>query len=146
MSDQPIPFQRIVFVCTNVRTSGPRVSCGATGGAELRERLKALVKQHGLAVAMGASVGDVVAFVEAARSGSAPPPEPMALQVPPTFAGRPLVTPELVGFAHRHGVQIHVWTVNETDEMRRLLELGVDGLMSDFPGRLRRVVDERGHG
>lgn len=49
MNDQPIPFQRIVFVCTNVRASGPRVSCGAVGGIELKERLKALVKQHGLA-------------------------------------------------------------------------------------------------
>ena len=49
MSQQPIPYQRIVFVCTNVRTTGPRVSCGAIGGAELRERLKALVKEHGLA-------------------------------------------------------------------------------------------------
>ena len=48
MSEQPIPYQRIVFVCTNVRTSSPRVSCGAIGGAELRERLKALVKEHGL--------------------------------------------------------------------------------------------------
>lgn len=49
MSKNPIPYQRIVFVCTNVRTSGSRVSCGAIGGAELREQLKALVKEHGLA-------------------------------------------------------------------------------------------------
>jgi (2Fe-2S) ferredoxin len=49
VSDQPIPFERIVFVCTNVRTNGPRVSCGAVGGTELRERLKMLVKDHGLA-------------------------------------------------------------------------------------------------
>jgi glycerophosphoryl diester phosphodiesterase len=68
----------------------------------------------------------------------------MALQIPPTFGGNPLVTAELVEFAHRHGVQVHVWTINDEDEMRRLLDLGVDGVMSDFPGLLRKVVDERG--
>ena len=48
MNEQPIPYQRIVFVCTHERTSGPRVSCGARGGVELRQRLKDLVKEHGL--------------------------------------------------------------------------------------------------
>ena len=46
-------------------------------------------------------------------------------------------------FAHRHDVQIHVWTINDEDEMRRLLDLGVDAVMSDFPALLRKVVDER---
>jgi glycerophosphoryl diester phosphodiesterase len=46
-----------------------------------------------------------------------------------------------VAFAHDHGVQIHVWTINDESEMRRLIALGVDGVMSDFPGRLRAVVD-----
>ena len=106
----------------------------------LRARLAAI----GLRPAMGAAVGDVVGFVRAAAEGGTPPPEPMALQIPPSFAGNPLVTPEFVGFVHRHGVQLHVWTINEEDEMRRLLDLGVDGVMSDLPGLLRKVVDERG--
>jgi glycerophosphoryl diester phosphodiesterase len=92
---------------------------------------------------MGASVGDVLGFVRAALAEGEPPAEPMALQIPPRFGGRPLVTPELVAFAHRHDVQVHVWTVNEEAEMERLLDLGVDGVMSDFPGRLRAVVDAR---
>jgi glycerophosphoryl diester phosphodiesterase len=106
--------------------------------------LRARLAETGLRPAVGASVGDVVRFVRAAADGAAPPPEPMALQIPPSFAGHPLVTEELVDFAHRHGVQIHVWTINEVEEMRRLLDLGVDGVMSDFPGLLREVVDERG--
>ncbi len=106
--------------------------------------LRAHLAASGLRPAMGAAVGDVVAFVRAAAEGKAPPPGPMALQVPPSFAGAPLVTAELVEFAHRHDVQVHVWTINEEDEMRRLLDLDVDAVMSDFPGLLRKVVDERG--
>jgi (2Fe-2S) ferredoxin len=48
MTRRPIPFRRVVFVCTNERTEGPRPSCGPRGGAELRQRLKELVNEHGL--------------------------------------------------------------------------------------------------
>lgn len=48
MNGDPIPYQRIVFVCTHERTDGSRVSCGPRGGVELRQRLKQLVKEHGL--------------------------------------------------------------------------------------------------
>ena len=48
MDELPVPYQRMVFVCTHDRTTGPRVSCGSRGGAELRQRLKSLVKEHGL--------------------------------------------------------------------------------------------------
>jgi glycerophosphoryl diester phosphodiesterase len=103
--------------------------------------------RRGVAAALGASVADVLGFVRAALGQGAAPKEAMALQIPPSFAGEPLVTPVLVEFAHRHDVQVHVWTINDEDEMRRLLALGVDGIMSDFPGRLRAVVDaQRGAG
>jgi glycerophosphoryl diester phosphodiesterase len=105
--------------------------------------LRARLAETGLRPAMGAALGDIVAFVRAAEAGVAPPPEPMALQIPPSFAGNPLVTPELLEFAHRHDVQVHVWTINDEDEMRSLLDLGVDAVMSDFPALLRKVVDER---
>jgi glycerophosphoryl diester phosphodiesterase len=105
--------------------------------------VRAELARQGVATALGASVGDVLAYVRAALGEGAPPAWPMALQIPPSFAGKPLVTPELVAFAHAHDVQVHVWTVNEEAEMRRLLDLDVDGLMSDFPGRLRAVVDDR---
>jgi glycerophosphoryl diester phosphodiesterase len=107
--------------------------------AAVRNELRA----KGVETAMGASVGDVLGFVRAALGEGEPPVEPMALQVPPSFGGQPLVTPELVAFAHRNEVQVHVWTVNDEAEMARLLDLGVDGVMSDFPGRLRAVVDAR---
>jgi glycerophosphoryl diester phosphodiesterase len=105
--------------------------------------LREAAAARGSRVAIGASVGDVLGFVRAALEGGQPPAGPMALQIPAEFLGRPLVTPELVSFAHAHGVQVHVWTINDEAEMRRLIDLDVDGVMSDFPGRLRAVVDAK---
>jgi glycerophosphoryl diester phosphodiesterase len=105
--------------------------------------VRAELARQGVATALGASVGDVLGYVRAALGRGEPPPEPMALQIPPSFGGEPLVTRQLVEFAHAHDVEVHVWTINDEPEMKRLLDLGVDGVMSDFPGRLRAVVDAR---
>jgi glycerophosphoryl diester phosphodiesterase len=107
--------------------------------AMLRDALKA----SGMHVAMGACAGDVASFVRAALAGSPPPSEPMALQIPVEFAGRRLVTPELIRVAHRHDIQVHVWTVNDPREIEQLLDLGVDGIVTDHPGRLAALVAER---
>jgi glycerophosphoryl diester phosphodiesterase len=53
------------------------------------------------------------------------------------------VTRELVEHAHAHRVQVHVWTVNDPAQMSQLLELGVDGIITDYPGRLSRLLSER---
>lgn len=107
--------------------------------ADLRAHLAAT----GVRPAVGASAGDVLQCVRAALEGRPPPPGPMALQVPPDFGGRPVVTRPLIEYAHAHGLVVHVWTINEPEEMERLLDLGVDGVMSDFPGRLADVVARR---
>lgn len=112
----------------------------AAGQDPIMARLRKRLAETAIPVAQGAAPSDVVGFLRAVRDGTEPPPEPMALQVPPSFQGRPVVTRELVDLARRHGVQVHVWTINDPGEMRRLLDLGVDGVMSDFPGRLRDVV------
>jgi glycerophosphoryl diester phosphodiesterase len=113
---------------------------------DLMADLRAQARTAGIPVALGAATGDVAGFVRAVAHGTPPPPA-MALQIPAEFAGRPLVTPELVKAAHAHGVEVHVWTVNEPGEMRRLLDLGVDGLVTDHPGRMAELVGEwRGAG
>ncbi len=56
------------------------------------------------------------------------------------FAG--LVNGELVGAARDRGLRVHAWTVNDEDEMRRVAACSVDGIISDFPDRLRRVREE----
>lgn len=54
-----------------------------------------------------------------------------ALQIPERQGRLRIVTPRLIDAAHRHGVEVHVWTVNEPDQMIRLVGLGVDGIVTD---------------
>jgi glycerophosphoryl diester phosphodiesterase len=77
---------------------------------------------------------DLVGYAPAAR----------ALQVPRRVGEIELVTAETIAAAHRFGLEMHVWTINEEAEMAALLSLGVDGVMSDFPGRLVAVARRLG--
>jgi glycerophosphoryl diester phosphodiesterase len=65
------------------------------------------------------------------------------VQVPARRGLVPLVTPRVLATAHQRGLQIHVWTINDPDEMDQLLDLGVDGIMTDAPDVLKQVLDER---
>lgn len=67
-----------------------------------------------------------------------------ALQVPHRLGRLRVVTPALVARAHRAGKHVHVWTIDDPAEMRELLDLGVDGLMTDRTDLLRDVLVERG--
>lgn len=67
-----------------------------------------------------------------------------AAQVPTRQGRLPIVTPAFVAGAHDRGVQVHVWTIDEPAEMHSLLDLGVDGIMTDQPHVLKQVLVERG--
>ncbi|MGY6646354.1 MAG: glycerophosphodiester phosphodiesterase [Salinarimonas sp.] len=67
-----------------------------------------------------------------------------ALQIPPSFHGIPVATRRLVRAAHARDIQVHVWTVDEADRMRALIDAGVDGLMTDRPTLLKQVLEARG--
>ncbi len=106
-------------------------------------RLRGEIERRAPGIAVGASTADVLDFVRSALDGTAPQAGPAALQIPAEFGGSPLVTKQLVGHAHAHGVHVHVWTINEPAEMTRLLDLGVDGVVTDHPARLVRLIAAR---
>jgi glycerophosphoryl diester phosphodiesterase len=67
-----------------------------------------------------------------------------ALQVPETFRGIRVVSPSSIRLAHEAGLDVHVWTVDDRATMERLLDWGVDGVMTDRPDTLAEVYRERG--
>lgn len=91
------------------------------------------------------AAGEVAEFHGALERGASPtlPSATVALQIPPRFGEIELVTEASVAAAHACGAEMHVWTINDSVEMERLLALGCDGIVTDFPGRARRLFDAR---
>jgi glycerophosphoryl diester phosphodiesterase len=67
-----------------------------------------------------------------------------ALQVPARVGEIVVVDERFVERAHDHGLAVHVWTIDEPDEMERLVDLGVDGVMTDRPSVLEAILQRRG--
>jgi len=117
-----------------------RVCVGAFSDERL-ERIRALVP--GVCTSLG-PVGTLqLGLAAAGQDDVGELPAPCA-QVPPTYGDTPIVTAAFVEEAHRRGMQVHVWTIDEEAAMRELLDLGVDGLMTDRPALLRSVLESRG--
>jgi glycerophosphoryl diester phosphodiesterase len=66
------------------------------------------------------------------------------VQVPIRYGRVQVIDARFLAAAHRRGLPVHVWTINQADEMERLLDLGVDGIMTDRPGLLKEVLERRG--
>lgn len=54
------------------------------------------------------------------------------------------VTPDLVDLAHDLGLLVSAWTANETEDVKRMIDAGVDGIVTDYPGRVQRILLDRG--
>ncbi|MBA2621334.1 MAG: glycerophosphodiester phosphodiesterase, partial [Acidobacteria bacterium] len=52
------------------------------------------------------------------------------------------VSKDFVEAAHRRNLKVHVWTINETADMQRLVEMNVDGIMTDYPDRLLNLLNK----
>jgi glycerophosphoryl diester phosphodiesterase len=108
----------------------------------IMERIRAAAPDV-LTSASAAEVADFVLRLADGRLDAWGSPA-VALQVPPVYGDTVIVSAESVAAAHRLRLEIHVWTINDPPEMERLLGLGVDALMSDFPERGAGVLKRLG--
>ena len=117
-----------------------RVCFGAFSDRRLA-RLRAALGP-GACTSMGPrQVARLVAASRRMPAGSFPA---ACVQVPTNQGPIPLVTERFVAAAHERGLPVHVWTINDADEMHRLLDLGVDGIMTDRTDVLKDVLTARG--
>ncbi len=109
-------------------------------------RTRRVRDQIGASLCVGAGPRGIARLLAASARLAAPASFDFhAAQVPVRAKGLTLVRPAVLDAAHRHGVAVHVWTIDEPAEMHRLLDMGVDGIMTDRPAALRQVMIERGY-
>ncbi len=106
------------------------------------------IRRQGDDMATSFSAAEVAEFIGRVQTDSVGGYHPagVALQIPPRFGDLELVTAATVSAAHDLGLEMHVWTINDRDEMERLLTIGVDGLISDLPGLARVATQKRRKG
>ena len=99
-------------------------------------------KVHAPDVHTATATGESALFWASAQGPlpGAPNPRYQALQVPIQLNGITVVTPEFVERAHANGFAVHVWTINDRSDMEWLIEIGVDGIMTDRPTLLEEVL------
>jgi len=95
-------------------------------------------------IAVAAGPLSVLAMVAASRIGKTVRRPVQAYQLPYNYRLVP-IDRKLVAAIHAAGAQLHTWTVNDASDMGRLLDLGVDGIVTDRPDILNEVLRERGH-
>lgn len=95
-------------------------------------------------VATSAATNETATFFFSLLEGTPIAPPAVAFQVPDAYEGTTVVTEEFVASAHAAGLAVHVWTINDVDTMGALLDLGVDGIITDTPTPLTKLLQERG--
>lgn len=152
-------FEEVLRACPGARVN-VEVKDGRAAGS-VAAAIRATGSEHRVLVAAGqraaragadrgpwplsASEEELRRFYLAHRLGLARflRPSVDALQLPERHQGRQIVTPRLVASAHALNLPVHVWTIDDEDDMRRLLDWGVDGIVTDRPDRLARVLHAR---
>lgn len=105
------------------------------------ERFRALMPD----VATGASESEVRGFfyAQTLRVSAFYRPTADALQVPENFGNIQVLSPHFVQAAHAREVAVHAWTINDPEAMRRLLAMGVDGIITDRPDLALEVLGRK---
>ncbi|WP_201738499.1 glycerophosphodiester phosphodiesterase family protein [Thermus thermamylovorans] len=104
------------------------------------------VRELAPGIPTGHASGEALRLVVLQRLGLAAfaPPVAEALQVPEWHGPLRVANPGLARLARRQGLAFHVWTVNEVEDMYRIIGLGANGLITDYPDRLRQVLEVLG--
>lgn len=108
------------------------------------DRIARARAEAGSALATGLGPREIARLVAASRHVSRFRSAGNAAQVPLRHRNVTIVTPRFVRAAHRRGLQVHVWTIDDPAEMHRLFDMGVDGVMTDRADLLKAVLEERG--
>ena len=128
-----------------VRTLGwPAILARVCVGSFSGRRLATMRAELGPDLCTSMAPGEVVRLRLASLGLPATSFAAAAAQVPVRQYGLPVVDRRFVQAAHARGLRVHVWTINDADTMARLLDLGVDGIMSDETALLKAVFTERG--
>ncbi|MDR1851135.1 MAG: glycerophosphodiester phosphodiesterase [Propionibacteriaceae bacterium] len=110
-----------------------------------KQRLDSFRSIAGPTYTVGAPQSVVVGYVAHAKLGWKLPDYPAAaLQVPVGKGPIKVVTPRFVAECHKAGRKVHVWTIDDEAEMNRLIDMGVDGIMTDRADILKKVLVQRG--
>ena len=113
-------------------------------GGFSNRRLARFRRLTGNQVCTGMGPADIARLRAAALGGFTGPFAAACAQVPIRYGRWQVVDPRFVAAAHRRGLPVHVWTIDDPAEMHRLLDMGVDGIMTDRPAVLRDVLEGRG--
>lgn len=134
----PMIVEEVVRTITQLHAQG-RVLLAAEHDAIMQH-----LRRHAGGIATSFTAEEVADFVARLQASGFDGyrPHGRALQIPPRFGDVALITADSVAAAHRCGLEVHAWTINERQEMEALLALGVDGIISDVPGLARVAVDE----
>ncbi len=94
-----------------------------------------------VATSAGASDAAMFYWLQWANLESAYSPNAQALQIPETYGDNRIATRRFLDAAHARNMRVHVWTINDVEAMQRLIDLGVDGIMTDYPERLVKILN-----
>lgn len=150
-------FSRFPSMRMNIEIKNPpgiaiaRPLCGLIRSHRLTERVlvasmsdEAIAAFRGacpeIATSLAASEARTFVYASYAWLSSACTPRGVALQIPDRLRDRSIATPGLVDAAHGRNLKIHAWTVNDEARMRELAAIGIDGIITDRPDVLARIL------
>ena len=128
-------------LCRTIRTHGmsEKVMVACFDAGKLGE-FRSICPE--VATSTGASEALVFYWLQVAGLESAYSPSAQALQVPEAYRGNRIATQRFSDAAHSRNMRVHVWTVNDIESMQRLIDSGVDGIMTDYPQRLVEILNQ----